>query len=155
MYLFMYFYVIHLCLCMCMYLYISLWVCVCVCVHICMCLYVCVFAHMYTRVRALMLLSDNNQARRLDSIFIMSTIIPTQMPLFLDLLGTCHTETMKPAVLQSKHLKWYKTHVDRGLSYTAPEQLNQQLRDGLLKVDHTGALYKPEVSIVDYHDVVS
>ena len=43
------------------------------------------------------------------------------MPLYIDLLGTCHSETQKPAVLQAQHVHRYFTHVDRGLSYTAPE----------------------------------
>ncbi len=44
-----------------------------------------------------------------------------QDPLFLDVIGTCHSETVKPAVLQAKHVQRYRLHVDRGLSFTPPE----------------------------------
>ena len=44
-----------------------------------------------------------------------------QDPLTLDLLGTCHVETVKPAVLQAKHILNYHIHAIRGLSFTPPE----------------------------------
>ena len=44
-----------------------------------------------------------------------------QGPLFLDVLGTCHSEMVKPAVLLAKHLDRYKCHVERGLSVYPPE----------------------------------
>ena len=44
-----------------------------------------------------------------------------QDPLFLDLLGTCHSEANRPAVLQYKHIQRYRLHVERGLSFTPPE----------------------------------
>ena len=44
-----------------------------------------------------------------------------QDPLFVDLLGTCHTETVKPAPLKTSHVKRYRLHVDRGLSFIPPE----------------------------------
>ena len=44
-----------------------------------------------------------------------------QPPLYLDLMGTCHSETEKPAVLKYDHVVRYHTHVERGLSFIAPE----------------------------------
>ncbi|KAK3742184.1 hypothetical protein QZH41_012071, partial [Actinostola sp. cb2023] len=45
-------------------------------------------------------------------------------PLFIDLFGTCHTEQVKPAPLQRKHLLRYHTHVSRGLSKISPEGIS-------------------------------
>ncbi|KAH9495755.1 Cilia- and flagella-associated protein 65 [Bulinus truncatus] len=63
-----------------------------------------------------------------------------QPPLFLDLLGTCHSEIMKPAILRMRHILRYFTHVERGLSVIAPDQLNSFLKDGRLELDDNGCL---------------
>ena len=47
--------------------------------------------------------------------------VPLQDPLFVDMIGTCHTELCKPAVLQPKHLTRYRQHVARGFSVFPPE----------------------------------
>jgi len=39
----------------------------------------------------------------------------------LDVLGTCHSESEKAAVLQPVHLHRYQLHVERGLSFDPPE----------------------------------
>ncbi|PIK59519.1 putative coiled-coil domain-containing protein [Apostichopus japonicus] len=44
-----------------------------------------------------------------------------QDPLFVDLIGTCHTELAKPAILQPKHLDRYRIHEARGFSVFPPE----------------------------------
>ena len=49
--------------------------------------------------------------------------------MFIDLLGTCHTETVKPAVLQAKHLRRFQLHEDRGLSFIPPEVSDYMLID--------------------------
>lgn len=72
----------------------------------------------------------------------ITCLVHNQDPLKLDLLGTCHTETVKPAVLQAKHVWHYHSHALRGLSFIPPEQLNQMMRDEELQLDENGALYR-------------
>lgn len=58
-----------------------------------------------------------------------------QDPLPLDLLGTAHSETVKPAVLETKHLQQWRTHTERGFAFFPPEQLNEMLAHGKLQLD--------------------
>jgi len=39
----------------------------------------------------------------------------------LEVLGTCHGEMEKAAVLKPIHIKRYQLHVERGLSFDPPE----------------------------------
>ena len=73
-----------------------------------------------------------------------------QGPLFLDLIGTCHSELVKPAVLQAKHLDNFRTHVERGFSVYPPEQLNELRQKGRLELDDAGALMAPSVCAQGY-----
>jgi len=70
----------------------------------------------------------------------IACLVHNQPPLYLDLMGTCHSETEKPAVLKYDHVVRYHTHVERGLSFIAPEQLNEMLKAKRLGVDHNGCL---------------
>lgn len=70
----------------------------------------------------------------------ITCLVHNQSPLYLDLLGTCHSETVKPAVLTSEHISRYLTHVERGISVIAPEQLNELLKAGRMDVDKNGCL---------------
>ncbi|XP_071101269.1 cilia- and flagella-associated protein 65-like isoform X1 [Haliotis cracherodii] len=70
----------------------------------------------------------------------VTCLIHNQGPLFLDILGTCHSEMVKPAVLLKKHLDRFKMHVERGFSMYSPEQLNELLREGKLETDEEGAI---------------
>ncbi|OWF45565.1 hypothetical protein KP79_PYT24425 [Mizuhopecten yessoensis] len=88
----------------------------------------------------------------------VTCMIHNQGPLFLELLGTCHAEMVKPAVLLGKHLNRYKAHVHRGLSLYPPEQLNELTHTGKLDIDENGALTLREGQSVDktvneYEDV--
>ncbi|KAK7484650.1 hypothetical protein BaRGS_00024058, partial [Batillaria attramentaria] len=74
----------------------------------------------------------------------VTCLIHNQGPLFLDLMGTCHSETMKPAVLLSKHIQKFRTHVQRGFSFYPPEQLNELLQEKKLAVDESGCLVNAE-----------
>ncbi|PFX25001.1 Coiled-coil domain-containing protein 108 [Stylophora pistillata] len=78
----------------------------------------------------------------------LTCLVQNQDPLFVDLFGTCHTEQVKPAVLQKKHLDRYHTHVRRGFSKISPEQLNEDLRTNKLQLDDEGALIALETTIV-------
>ncbi|CAL8266013.1 unnamed protein product [Lota lota] len=61
-------------------------------------------------------------------------------PVFLDVIGTCHSELQKPAVLRPKHLTTYRLHRGRGLTQYPPDQLSAMLLDRSLRLDHQGAL---------------
>ncbi|XP_013412505.1 cilia- and flagella-associated protein 65-like [Lingula anatina] len=76
-------------------------------------------------------------------------LVQNQGPLFLDLLGTCHSETMKPAVLQCKHVERLRVHTQRGLSFFPPEQLNELLKAGKLEKDQSGALMARQSEAID------
>ncbi|KAH3749495.1 hypothetical protein DPMN_183993, partial [Dreissena polymorpha] len=73
----------------------------------------------------------------------VTCVVHNQGPLFLDLIGTCHSELVKPAVLQAKHLDNFRTHVERGFSVYPPEQLNELRQKGRLELDDAGALMAP------------
>ncbi|XP_052814504.1 cilia- and flagella-associated protein 65-like isoform X2 [Mya arenaria] len=73
----------------------------------------------------------------------VTCMIHNRGPLFLDLLGTAHSELIKPAVIQSHHLDNYRTHVERGFSVFPPEQLNELRQQGRLELDDAGALMAP------------
>ncbi|XP_060587307.1 cilia- and flagella-associated protein 65-like isoform X2 [Ruditapes philippinarum] len=79
----------------------------------------------------------------------VACVIHNKGPLFLDLLGTCHSELVKPAVLQSKHLDNYRTHIERGFSVFPPEQLNELRQQGRLELDDAGALMAPVIGTVE------
>ncbi|XP_074643169.1 cilia- and flagella-associated protein 65-like [Tubulanus polymorphus] len=79
----------------------------------------------------------------------ITCIVNNQGPLTLDLLGTCHTEQGKPAVLQNKHIDRYQTHKERGLSMFPPEQLNEMFKSGKLEVDKNGSLMYKEAEAME------
>jgi len=63
-----------------------------------------------------------------------------QPPIFLELIATAHSETVKPAVLEPKHLAQFRVHAERGLSVFPPEQLNEMLATGKLELDANNML---------------
>lgn len=67
----------------------------------------------------------------------LTCLVQNQDPICIDLFGTCHTEQVKPAVLQKKHLDHYQIHVSRGLSRIPPEQLNELLETRRLLLDYS------------------
>ncbi|WAR10588.1 CFA65-like protein [Mya arenaria] len=79
----------------------------------------------------------------------VTCMIHNRGPLFLDLLGTAHSELIKPAVIQSHHLDNYRTHVERGFSVFPPEQLNELRQQGRLELDDAGALMAPVIGTVE------
>lgn len=64
----------------------------------------------------------------------------SQDPLFLDLIGTCHSDSIKPAILTPQHLTWYRTHLARGLTLYPPDILAAMLKEKKLERDENGAL---------------
>uniref|UniRef100_A0A8C5SG10 Cilia and flagella associated protein 65 n=1 Tax=Laticauda laticaudata TaxID=8630 RepID=A0A8C5SG10_LATLA len=73
----------------------------------------------------------------------VACLVHHQDPLFLDLVGTCHTETTSPIPLKMKDLSRYKTHMARGLTFFPPDILGTMLKEGKLLVDENGALTLP------------
>jgi len=54
----------------------------------------------------------------------------------VELMGTCHSEVQKAAVLKPVHIQRYQLHVERGLSFDPPEvQLLTVLLTYLLTAD--------------------
>ncbi|XP_064598008.1 LOW QUALITY PROTEIN: cilia- and flagella-associated protein 65-like [Liolophura sinensis] len=74
----------------------------------------------------------------------ISCLVHNQGPLFLDLIGTCHSELVKPSVLLAKHIDRYWTHVQRGFSVFSPEELNEMIKNKTLEVDETGTILPKE-----------
>uniref|UniRef100_A0A670JW35 Cilia and flagella associated protein 65 n=1 Tax=Podarcis muralis TaxID=64176 RepID=A0A670JW35_PODMU len=70
-------------------------------------------------------------------------LVHHQDPLFIDLIGTCHSETMSPNILRLSDITRYKTHMARGLTFFPPDILGTMLKEGKLLVDETGALTLP------------
>ncbi|XP_029460888.1 cilia- and flagella-associated protein 65 isoform X2 [Rhinatrema bivittatum] len=67
-------------------------------------------------------------------------LIHHQGPIFLDLIGTCHSIKVKAAIIQAKHISLYKTHMARGLTLYPPDILCGMLREGKLQRDPDEAL---------------
>ncbi|XP_055727921.1 cilia- and flagella-associated protein 65 isoform X2 [Salvelinus fontinalis] len=65
-------------------------------------------------------------------------------PLFLDLIGTCHSEQLKPAILHPRHLVLYRQHLFRGLTCYPPDVLGAMLAEDKIQVDQEGALMLQE-----------
>ncbi|XP_022355528.1 cilia- and flagella-associated protein 65 [Enhydra lutris kenyoni] len=79
----------------------------------------------------------------------VACLIHHQDPLFLDLIGTCHSDSTKPAILRPQHLAWYRTHLARGLTFYPPDILSTLLREKKLKQDKNGALRIPTEDLAD------
>ncbi|XP_018091209.1 cilia- and flagella-associated protein 65 isoform X2 [Xenopus laevis] len=70
----------------------------------------------------------------------VACLIHHQEPLFLDLIGTCHSDLDTPAVLLPKHVSLYKTNRARGFTGYPPDILSAMLQEGKLSIDAEGAL---------------
>ncbi|XP_017390682.1 cilia- and flagella-associated protein 65 isoform X7 [Cebus imitator] len=79
----------------------------------------------------------------------VACLIHHQDPLFLDLMGTCHSDSTKPAILKPLHLTWYHTHLARGLTLYPPDILDAMLKEKKLAQDQNGALMIPIQDLED------
>lgn len=61
----------------------------------------------------------------------------------MDLIGTCHSDSTKPAILRPQHVAWYRTHLVRGLTLYPPDILGLMLSEKKLEQDKNGALMIP------------
>ncbi|XP_023578883.1 cilia- and flagella-associated protein 65 isoform X2 [Octodon degus] len=73
----------------------------------------------------------------------VACLIHHQDPLYLDLIGTCHSDSTKPTVLTPQHLSWYRTHLARGLTLYPPDILAAMLKERTLQQDRDGTLMLP------------
>ncbi|TRY54345.1 hypothetical protein DNTS_011111 [Danionella cerebrum] len=76
----------------------------------------------------------------------MTCLLLHKEPLFLDVIGTCHSEQLKPAILSPRHLRIYRTNLLRGFSLYPPDLLSALLEEQKLDLDETGALLMREAS---------
>ncbi|MBZ3880635.1 Coiled-coil domain-containing protein 108, partial [Sciurus carolinensis] len=79
----------------------------------------------------------------------VACLIHHQDPLFLDLIGTCHSDNTKPVILKPQHLTWYRTHLARGLTLYPPDILGMMLKERKLEQDRNGALTMPFEDLED------
>ncbi|XP_078085417.1 cilia- and flagella-associated protein 65 [Mustelus asterias] len=70
----------------------------------------------------------------------VTCLIHHQDPLFLDLIGTCHSSQMMPAILKPKHIELYRTNTIRGLTFYPPDILSMMLQEGKLQLEADGSL---------------
>ncbi|KAA0715982.1 Cilia- and flagella-associated protein 65 [Triplophysa tibetana] len=71
---------------------------------------------------------------------ILTCLILHREPLFLDLIGTCHSEQSKPAILNPRHLNAYRLNLLRGFTCYPPDILSAMLEEHKLKLDDSGAM---------------
>ncbi|KAL7881952.1 hypothetical protein AOLI_G00088010 [Acnodon oligacanthus] len=79
----------------------------------------------------------------------LACLILHREPLFLDLIGTCHSELLKPAILHPRHLYVYRLNLLRGLTCYPPDILSAMLAEHKLQLDENGALLFQEDSSED------
>lgn len=77
---------------------------------------------------------------------IVPILIEHQAPLLLELIGTCHTDSGKPPVLNERFISNFKRHVSRHLALYPFEILNDYLNRGKLMLEQTGSLIENEES---------
>ncbi|XP_038598736.1 cilia- and flagella-associated protein 65-like, partial [Tachyglossus aculeatus] len=77
----------------------------------------------------------------------VACLVHHQEPLFLDVLGTCHSDATKPAVLKPRHLAWHRAHLARGLTLYPPDILSAMVQEGRLERDPLGALRLPRQTL--------
>ncbi|XP_072274117.1 cilia- and flagella-associated protein 65 [Pyxicephalus adspersus] len=74
----------------------------------------------------------------------VTCLLHHQDPLFVDLIGTCHSDTDKPAIVLPKHLSFYRTNMTQGLTIYPPDILDAMIEEKKLNTDIEGALILQE-----------
>lgn len=75
---------------------------------------------------------------------IVPILIEYQSPILLELIGTCHTDTGKPPVLNDRYLSNFKRHITRHLALYPFEMLGDYLRRGKLALEQSGSLIETD-----------
>ena len=71
---------------------------------------------------------------------IVPILIEYQSPILLELIGTCHSDSGKPPVLNERYVANFKRHVTRHLALYPFEILTDYLNRGKLVLDESGSL---------------
>jgi hypothetical protein len=83
---------------------------------------------------------------------IIPILIEYQSPILLELLGTCHSDSGKPPVLNDRYISNFKRHISRHLALYPFEMLSDYLNRGKLTLDEYGSLIETDDSpIINYH----
>ena len=75
---------------------------------------------------------------------IVPFLIEYQSPILLELIGTCHSDSGKPPVLNDRYLSNFKRHISRHLALYPFEILSDYLNRGKLCLDNDGSLIETE-----------
>uniref|UniRef100_A0A8C4T2H9 Cilia- and flagella-associated protein 65 n=1 Tax=Erpetoichthys calabaricus TaxID=27687 RepID=A0A8C4T2H9_ERPCA len=70
----------------------------------------------------------------------LACLIQYQDPLYVNMIGTCHSEQIKPGILKPQHIDLYQINMARGLTYYPPDDLSTMLSEKKLTLDQMGAL---------------
>ncbi|KAM3861924.1 LOW QUALITY PROTEIN: cilia- and flagella-associated protein 65 [Diretmus argenteus] len=70
----------------------------------------------------------------------LACLILHRDPVFLDVIGTCHSELQQPSILRPRHLSLYRLHRQRRLTQYPPHLLSTMLQDRKVQLDQDGAL---------------
>ncbi|CAF1519688.1 unnamed protein product, partial [Adineta steineri] len=71
---------------------------------------------------------------------IVPILIEYQSPILLELIGTCHSDSGKPPVLNDRYVSNFKRHILRHLALYPFEVLDDYLKRGKLTIDEYGSL---------------
>ncbi|XP_018410429.1 PREDICTED: coiled-coil domain-containing protein 108 [Nanorana parkeri] len=74
----------------------------------------------------------------------VTCLLHHQDPLFVDLIGSCHSDMDKPAVVLPKHMSLYRTNMARGLTIYPPDILDAMIEEKKINTDTEGALVLQE-----------
>ncbi|CAF4608641.1 unnamed protein product, partial [Rotaria magnacalcarata] len=75
---------------------------------------------------------------------IVPILIEHQSPILLELIGTCHSDTGKPPVLNDRFISNFKQQVSRHLALYPFEILGDYLKRGRLVLDGHGSIMETE-----------
>jgi hypothetical protein len=85
---------------------------------------------------------------------IVPILIEHQSPILLELVGTCHSDSGKPPVLNDRFISNSKRHISRHLGLYPFETLGDHLKRGKLTLDEHGSLIETDdnKTIKDEHE---
>ncbi|CAF1104404.1 unnamed protein product [Rotaria sordida] len=93
---------------------------------------------------------------------IVPILIEHQSPILLELIGTCHSDTGKPPVLNDRYIKNFKQQISHHLALYPFEILSDYLKRGRLILDQSGSIMETndqtlinDIKIIkDEHDYI-